>query len=120
MVRKVKPAKVSSQHLPAPKGDPVYPPETMVDTKEQLDAEWRAARANFRGWLFWYLNQYPERWPTQKAMADDLGITEGRLSQLLAPDPTEPKLRVLLAAKRAFRSSIDHLLTPPPEGVAKK
>jgi transcriptional regulator with XRE-family HTH domain len=86
----------------------------MVDREAQLDSEWRAARENFRGWLQWYLRNYPNKWPTQRALAEELGITEGRLSQFLAADPTEPKLKVLLAAKRAFQSSIDHLLTPPP------
>ena len=63
----------------------------------QIDME--RVRVRFVAWIRWYMAMYPEKAPTQVAMASLLGITEGGLSHIFSPRQARvPSLETVLKA----------------------
>lgn len=101
------------------KGNPVYEPADM-DLKVLLDGRTQAAKNNLKAWVEWYKATYRTRVPTRVALAKELGVTGGAITQLLNPKNSGRgvSLRTLVAVKRLLGDeayTIDALLfTPPP------
>lgn len=86
-----------------------------MDLRALLDQQERAAQANFRGWIAWYMDTYPDTVPTRTVLAKLLDVTGGAVTQFLDPNRSRsPSLRTLLAAKKLTGMQIDVLLGPPP------
>ncbi len=97
----------------------MYEPSDM-DRKAFLDEREQTAKNNLKAWVEWFRSNYPSRVPTKTALAKELDLSGGAVTQFL--DPRKPlrgvSMRTLIAVKFLLGSSytIDALLfTPPPE-----
>lgn len=100
------------------KEESVYGPGDM-DLKRLLAEREQTAKTNLKAWIEWFQRAYPSRAPTRTALAKELDITGGAVTQLLNAQANRgPSLRTLIAVKRMLGDSftIDQILfTPPPE-----
>lgn len=86
--------------------------------KPPTDQEVQAAAEQFRTWLRWYRDQYPQTAGTHEALAKLIGVTRPTVSLQLKPGCQHiPTLQTLMGFSRLVGYSIDHILTSPtPEG----
>jgi hypothetical protein len=84
-----------------------------------LEQDVEQARARFVAWLKWYMRTYPEKAPTVRAFAKELGFRgHGGLSMLLDEKRQRaPDFKTLVAARRILGFPFDVLLrSDPPQG----
>ena len=86
------------------------------------EREVQRARTRFVAWLRWYMTAYPEKAPSQNALARLLGITSAGMSYLFETNSTRlPRFDTLLAARRVLGFSLDYMLfNDPPTNVGQK
>ena len=73
------------------------------------------AQARFCAWLKWYLQEYPDRWPSQAEMARQLDVTPATVSYLLDKGSTQaPNFKTLVNARILFGMNLDVMLFSDP------
>jgi hypothetical protein len=74
------------------------------------------ARANFVAWLRWYMAMYPEKAPTEAALARLLGIAKSTLHAIMAKDSQScPSFETLLTAAKVLDTPVAALLRESPK-----
>lgn len=67
-------------------------------------------RSCFIAWMRWYMAEYPDKAPTQVALAELLDITEGGVSHIFSPKQHRtPSLETLLKAAALTGFSVEVL-----------